>query len=150
MKKYYELHGKEYTSLAKVAKDYSMSRQLLNYRLNVLHMSLEEATELEVQEGKEETIIDNKVYDSINEACKDYKRDKGTVLSRISKGMDKASAIKKNSAREFPYDGKMFKDVKACCEHYKLPYQGVLQYARYHNVSKIEAIEFYRKKGDVR
>lgn len=146
MKKYYELRGKIYLSKAKIAEDYGMSKQLLNYRLNTLHMSLEEATDLKVKEYKEEILIDNVLYSSINEACECFGKDKGTVLSRISNGMDKISAIKKNNAREFPYDGKIFENVKSCCKYYTLPYQSVLQYARLHNVSKTDAIDVYRKK----
>ena len=146
MSERYFLRGKSYISLTDIAEDYDMSKQLLNYRLNTLHMTLEEATALEVRKYMEEITVESVVYPSINKACKTYKRNKGTVMARISDGMDKACAISKKNAREFPYDGKIFKDVKQCCEFYQLPYQGVIQYAKKHDVSKIDAIEYYRKK----
>jgi len=144
------IKGKSYNSKAQVANDYNMSPQQLNYRINEINMSIEDAIELPVKDMStiiEEITIDGITYESFRAACKAYNRNHSTALSRIAAGMSKEDAIKKVSAREFPYEGKIYKDAKACCEHFNVSYQNVTYYSKKHGITKQEAITFYRNKN---
>ncbi len=125
--------GKRYISLSSLARKYRVKPHVFMQRITKYSWSVPQALELEEPPFRKPSSakqfkVNEEIFDSFREACKNYKLNEGTIRSRLIKGWTKSQAFnfesppkrKSRSGISFFVDDKYFETIIEACKFFNV------------------------------
>ena len=152
------IEGKTFKSIKEACKHYNLNYSTIRNRLDNLHLSLEEAfninqPDINIGLQYKEITIEGKTFKSVKEACKYYDLEKEyhTIIYRLNSGWSVEDAfglyIEMNykNGRSIVIDGNSFISIKEACDYYDLDYEKVRHRISNYGWSIEEAFELKQR-----